>query len=118
MKHVIKIKRIYEKPQDDDGYRILIDRLWPRGITKEAAALYQWNKEIAPSTALRKSFGHRPEKFEEFTQKYKEELTTKADELDKIKAVAKTQNLTLLYAAKDKQINHAQVVLEIISNNK
>ena len=118
MKHTVKIKRIYEKPEANDGYRMLVDRLWPRGITKKAAALDQWNKEIAPSTELRKWFGHQPEQFEEFTQKYKDELATKADELDKIKILSQAQNLTLLYAAKDKQINHAKVLLEVISNKK
>lgn len=118
MNYSIKIKRIYEKPLPSDGYRMLVDRLWPRGISKKTAALDQWNKEIAPSTALRKWFGHQPERIEEFTQKYKEELATKNDELDKIKALAQTQNLTLLYAAKDKQINHAKILLEVVSNKK
>lgn len=114
MKHTIKIKRIYEKPEYEDGYRMLVDRLWPRGVTKEDAALNQWNKNIAPSTALRQWFGHKPENFEEFTQKYKAELYTKTDELNKIKTLAQTQNLTLLYAAKDKQLNHANVLLEVL----
>ncbi len=114
MSYSIKTKRIYEKPLPSDGYRILVDRLWPRGISKKTAALDQWNKEIAPSTALRKWFGHQPERIEEFTQKYKEELATKNDELDKIKALAQTQSLTLLYAAKDFKTSHVGILLEIL----
>src|SRR5690606_15789693 len=101
---VIKIKRIYDKPQPQDGYRILVDRLWPRGISKEEAALDQWNKEIAPSTELRKWFAHQPELFEDFSQKYKKELQQKTDQLKKIKSIARSGNLTLLYAAKDREL--------------
>src|SRR5690606_2303411 len=110
----VKTKRIYEKPEANDGFRMLVDRLWPRGITKEAAALDQWNKDIAPSTALRKWFGHQPERLEEFTQKYKDELTTKQEELNKTRAITQKQNLTLLYATKDLKTSHARILLEIL----
>ncbi|MBS1491357.1 MAG: DUF488 domain-containing protein [Bacteroidetes bacterium] len=110
----MKIKRIYDKPEPDDGYRMLVDRLWPRGISKEAAALNEWNKEIAPSTDLRQWFNHTPELFSEFKKRYRQELKTKAGELKRIKSIARQQNLTLLYAAKDPAINQAVVLLEIL----
>ncbi len=114
----IKIKRIYEAPEPDDGYRMLVDRLWPRGLKKEAAALDEWNKDIVPSTELRKWFGHKPENFERFSALYKIELASKADELKRVLALSETQNLTLLYAAKSTTINHAGVLLEVLKGSK
>lgn len=116
MKRAIKIKRIYEDPTNDDGYRMLVDRLWPRGVRKEDAALDEWNKDIAPSPDLRKWFDHDPDKFEEFTARYTAELEEKADELTRITSIAKKQNLTLLYAAKDERINHARVLQDVLTN--
>lgn len=110
----VNIKRIYEKPGPEDGYRMLVDRLWPRGISKEEAAIDEWNKDIAPTTALRKWFGHQPERFEAFAKRYKTELSAKTDELKRIKAIARHQNLTLLYGAKDPHINQAAVLLEVL----
>lgn len=110
----MKIKRIYEKPEPDDGYRMLVDRLWPRGISKEAAALDEWNKEIAPSSDLRQWFHHTPELFPEFKKRYLQELKNKVGELKRIKSIARQQNLTLLYAAKDPDLNQAAVLLEIL----
>ncbi|MBK6610332.1 MAG: DUF488 domain-containing protein [Sphingobacteriales bacterium] len=117
----IKIKRIYEKPSSDDGYRVLVDRLWPRGLSKENAALDEWNKNIAPSPELRKWFGHKANNFNYFAEQYKAELNTKTEELKRLKSIATTQNLTLLYAAKDEKINHAIILLNeinIISDGK
>ncbi len=114
----IVIKRIYEDASDEDGYRILVDRLWPRGITKLRAKLDEWSKEVAPSTELRKWFGHKPERFEEFSKLYKDELKNKTEELNRIRTIAETQNLTLLYAAKDLKINHAVVLQEVLNDNK
>ena len=114
----INIKRIYETPLVEDGYRMLVDRLWPRGLKKEDAAIDEWNKIIAPSTELRKWFGHKAENFERFTEAYKIELRAKLEELERIKSIAKTQNLTLLYAAKDKKINHARILLSVIKAEK
>ncbi len=111
----MKIKRIYEDAEKSDGYRILIDRLWPRGVSKEKAHLDEWDKEIAPSTELRKWFGHVPERFEEFAKRYKEELIPKTDDLKRIRAIAKKQNLTLLYSAHDPKYNQAVVLLEILN---
>ncbi|MBS1488255.1 MAG: DUF488 domain-containing protein [Bacteroidetes bacterium] len=114
----MKIKRIYDQPETEDGYRVLIDRLWPRGISKEKATIDEWNKEVTPSTELRKWFGHKPELFEKFKGLYKEELKTKKDELKRLKAIANKQNLTLLYGAKDPHINHAVILLEVLKKIK
>lgn len=111
---MIQIKRIYEQPETQDGYRILVDRLWPRGMTKERAHLDEWAKEIAPSDALRKAFGHKMENFGEFTRKYKAELKDKAEELQRIRELAEKQNVTLLYAAKNTEVNHARVLLNVL----
>lgn len=114
----MKIKRIYENPEPDDGYRMLIDRIWPRGVKKEEAMLDEWNKDIAPSTELRKWFGHQQALFEEFSKRYKAELSNKAEALEYIKSIADKQQLTLLYAAKDKEMNNAQVLSEVIQQMK
>jgi len=109
---IIKLKRIYEKPSDDDGYRILVDRLWPRGVSKAEAKLDEWDKEIAPSTELRKWFDHKEERFAEFSKRYREELKDKGKELDQLREIAKKQTLTLLYAAKNPEMNQAVVLKE------
>lgn len=114
----MNIKRIYEEPDPHDGYRILIDRLWPRGVKKEDAKLDEWNKAVAPSTALRKWFGHKPELFDEFSARYQEELRDQQEELKRIKAIDSEQNLTLLYGAKDEQLNHAVVLEKVLKNIK
>ena len=113
MKH-ISIKRIYEEPSDKDGYRVLVDRLWPRGVSKEKAKLDEWAKELAPSTDLRKWFDHKEERFYEFSKRYKEELIAKDAELDKLRAMSLKQHLTLLYGAKDNQINQAIVLRDVL----
>lgn len=112
---MIRIKRIYEQLGDDDGYRILIDRLWPRGVSKENAHVDLWLKEIAPSTELRKWFGHDPAKWEEFGERYRKELAEKKEDLHKIKDLEKEhENVTLLYAGKDTEHTHALVLLKIL----
>jgi len=115
---MLKIKRIYEPPAPEDGYRILVDKLWPRGISKEVAAINEWNGEIAPSVELRKWFCHDPDLFDEFSKRYKIELSTKTDELERINAIAGQQNVTLVYAAKDPHINHAIVLFEVLKKLK
>ncbi|WP_299396641.1 DUF488 domain-containing protein [uncultured Gelidibacter sp.] len=112
----IRIKRIYDKPAEADGYRVLVDRIWPRGIPKEAAQLDDWLKEIAPSTQLRKWYDHDPEKFETFSNKYKIELADKSEILTTLKNNAKTKTLTLLYGAKDTEHNQAIVLKEVLEN--
>jgi len=115
----VKIKRIYDGVDDNDGIRILVDRLWPRGISKEKANLDYWLKEIAPSDELRKYFNHDPRKYNEFKKSYILELRDgKALEAyHKLKNILETNdNVTLLYAAKDEINNNAQVLKEVVTN--
>tara|TARA_R110000868_G_scaffold144150_1_gene362903 strand:- start:28183 stop:28554 length:372 start_codon:yes stop_codon:yes gene_type:complete len=121
MMNTIDIKRIYDVPSNTDGYRVLVDRLWPRGISKKEANLDEWNKEIAPSTELRKWFDHKEERFTEFTQLYREELLAKAEELNRLRTIAKKMDITLLYGAKNSKVNHAivlrdQLLLQMLKN--
>jgi uncharacterized protein YeaO (DUF488 family) len=105
----LKIKRVYDKPAAEDGFRVLVDRLWPRGIKKEDAKLDLWLKEIAPSEELRKWFGHEPARCTEFKRKYFKELDAKGDLLGRIRESLKDGTVTLLYAAKYKECNNATV---------
>ncbi len=110
---MIKIKRAYEKAEKGDGYRILVDRLWPRGISKEKAHLDLWIKDIAPSTELRKWFGHDPGKWEGFKEKYKKELAGKKELVEQLKMLEKKHKiLTLVYGAKDTEHNEAAVLAQ------
>lgn len=111
----LKIKRVYEKPDKADGIRILIDRIWPRGMTKEKAAIDLWLKEIAPTTELRKWFGHDPEKWKEFKKRYKKELKDNTDAVDQVKQQLKKGNITLVYSAKDEAHNQAVVLQEYLN---
>lgn len=121
MEGKLKIKRIYEPYEESDGYRILVDRLWPRGIKKTDAHLDAWEKEAAPSNELRKWFKHDKDKYEEFKQKYIQELNhnDKWQELkEKISKGLDHENVTLLYGAKDKEDNQARVLMEYYLKNK
>jgi len=111
---MIKIKRIYDPPSHDDGKRILIDRLWPRGLKKENAKLDEWIKEIAPSTELRTWFGHDPDKWGEFKRLFFLELRKKQDEIDKISNAARKETVTLLYGSKEEHYNNATALKEYI----
>ena len=112
---MIKIKRVYEKPAKEDGWRVLVDRLWPRGMTKEAAHLDEWMKDVAPSDALRKWFGHEPEKWTGFQKRYRSELAKKKESVAELKKTAKEHGtLTLLYGAKDEEHNEAVVLADIL----
>ena len=110
----LRLKRAYEPAAPDDGVRILVDRLWPRGLSKEEAALNEWAKDIAPSTELRQWFGHDPERWPEFQRRYKVELHQHAEELDRIRALAKKQTVTLVYSAHDEEHNDAIVLKEVL----
>jgi len=110
----IRIKRIYEQAEKDDGTRILVDRLWPRGLTKERARVDLWLKEIAPSTELRKWFGHDPDKWRGFRQRYKTELRNNKDLVKVLAEKAKAGTVTLIYAARDEQHNEAVVLKEFL----
>ncbi|WP_028591310.1 DUF488 domain-containing protein [Paenibacillus massiliensis] len=110
--HPFLLKRIYEPPYSSDGLRILVDRLWPRGVTKESAQLDFWMKEVAPSPELRRWFGHDPARFEEFSELYTLELSTEElqPHVARILELASEKPVTLIYAAKDVQHNHAVVL--------
>jgi len=108
-----KIKRVYEAPSASDGTRVLVDRLWPRGLSKAAARLDLWMKEVAPSPALRKWFGHDPARFTEFKRRYRAELTTNAA-LEELRKLGGRRRVTLLYGAKDPEVNHAVVLLQAL----
>jgi uncharacterized protein YeaO (DUF488 family) len=110
----IAIKRVYDAPEETDGFRVLVDRVWPRGVSKEKAAVDLWMKEIGPSTGLRKWFGHDPERWDEFRARYREELTAKRDLLDQLRARAANGPLTLVYSAKDEEHNQAVVIREVL----
>ena len=116
----IKLERIYDKPQDLSGYRILVDRLWPRGISKVNAKLDEWEKEVAPSKELRQWFSHDPEKFSEFKTKYIAELDANPKTADFTALIAdklKKTDVILLYGAKDRENNQAVVLKDYIANH-
>ena len=110
----VRIKRIYDAPEPSDGFRVLVDRLWPRGVKKEQALLGAWARELAPSTTLRKWFQHDPERWGEFQARYRMELVDRQPELEGLRQHARRQALTLLFAAKDPKVNHAAVLREIL----
>lgn len=111
----MKIKRVYEKPDKEDGIRILVDRLWPRGLTKEKASIDLWLKEIAPSTELRKWFGHDPEKWKEFEECYSDELKKNEEQVSLLKGQMKKGTVTLVYGARDEEHNEAMVLKELLN---
>jgi uncharacterized protein YeaO (DUF488 family) len=112
----LKNKRVYDLPEKTDGKRILVDRLWPRGLTTEKAQIDLWLKEVAPSNELRKWFGHKPERWKEFQQRYRKELRAleKQEQLRQIRAVMRKGPVTLLFAAKDTEHNNAKVITNIL----
>ncbi len=111
----LKIKRVYTKAAKGDGKRILVDRLWPRGLTKEKAGIDLWLKELAPSTELRKWFAHDPEKWTDFQKRYRQELKNNKEQLALLKEQAKTGTVTLVYGAKDEEHNEAVVLKKWLS---
>lgn len=113
----IRIKRIYEKADSSDGRRILIDRIWPRGVRKEDAKLDNWIKDIAPSSDLRKWFNHEPEKFTVFAEKYQKELDKQPELTEDLIKKGKEKRLTLLYAVKDEKHNQAVVLKKYLEKH-
>ncbi len=110
----LKIKRVYESFDKHDGYRVLVDRIWPRGLKKEASRIDRWMKEVSPSTSLRKWFNHEPGKWKEFTNSYREELK-KSDAVTELKEIIKEyKTVTLLYSAKDEKHNQAVVLQQFV----
>ena len=112
--HPIKIKRIYDDYAKDDGHRVLVDRIWPRGVSKEKAKLDDWCKEIAPSSELRKWFDHKEDRFDEFRNRYKKELKKHEKDLKKLREIAQEKRLCLLFGAKEKKRNQAVVLKEVL----
>jgi uncharacterized protein YeaO (DUF488 family) len=112
----IRLKRAYEPPKRGDGTRVLVDRLWPRGVSKEAAKIERWLKEIAPSTALRKWFNHDPSKWERFRERYFRELDRNGEVVDELRALARGRMVTLVYSAKDEEHNQAVALREYLSH--
>jgi Uncharacterized conserved protein len=113
----IQTKRVYEQPADNDGSRILVDRLWPRGLTKEKAKVDLWLKEIAPSTELRQWFGHEPKKWKGFRGRYETELRHNSELIEMLKTKAKQGTITLLYGARDEKHNEALVLKQFLERN-
>lgn len=114
----LRVKRVYASPDRNDGARILVDRLWPRGVTKEDAAIDQWLRECAPSAELRKWFGHDRAKWEEFKRRYFAELASKEELLAPIRALARKRHVTLLFGASDIECNNAVALMEYLSRKE
>jgi uncharacterized protein YeaO (DUF488 family) len=110
----IRLKRAYEPASSGDGYRILVDRLWPRGVSKKQAKLDEWAKELAPSSQLREWFGHEPSRFPEFRRRYIDELRADAPRLKELRRRARMRTLTLVYSADDSEHNDAVVLAEVL----
>ena len=118
--HVVQVRRIYDEAQKSDGTRILVDRVWPRGVSKDKAELDEWVKDVAPSTELRKWYSHDPEKFDEFARRFREELQSDdaAQALDELRELAQKGTLTLLTASKRDDISQATVLAGILNDGK
>jgi uncharacterized protein YeaO (DUF488 family) len=112
----VRAKRIYDAAEPADGYRILIDHIWPRGVSRERAHLDEWARELAPSDQLRKWFGHDPARFAEFRTRYRDELANQSDRLEELRRRASGGPLTVLYAARDQEHNNAVVLVELLTS--
>jgi uncharacterized protein YeaO (DUF488 family) len=112
----VRVARVYDEPAVDDGWRVLVDRLWPRGLRKEDLRLDEWCKDLAPSTELRKWYGHRPDRFEEFARRYERELddSDRRATLSRLRELARRQQVTLLTATKDVAISGAHVLAKVL----
>jgi len=110
---MIRTKRVYEPPAPEDGTRVLVDRLWPRGVSKEDARIDWWARELAPSDKLRRWFGHAPPRFREFVDRYRNELDS-GEAVARLKALALQQTVTLVYGARDERHNNARALVEIL----
>jgi len=110
----VRAKRVYDAAEPGDGYRVLIDHVWPRGVSRERARLDEWARELAPSDELRKWFDHIPERFDEFRSRYRRELDGQSERLDDLRRRAASGPLTILYAARDQEHNNAVVLAELL----
>ena len=114
----VKLKRAYEPPAVDDGARILIDRLWPRGVKKANAAIDEWMREIAPSTELRKWFGHDPKRWSEFQHRYESEIRQHPEQFERLRALARRGRITLVFSARDQAHNDAVVLKDLLLGHR
>lgn len=117
---MIQMKRVYEEAAEKDGRRVLVDRVWPRGVSKEKAQLDEWMKDVAPSPALRKWFGHEPERFKKFKESYQKELaesTERQEAVGQLRDWSDEGTVTLVYAAKDEKHNHVVVLQDFLNDN-
>jgi uncharacterized protein YeaO (DUF488 family) len=114
---MIKLKRVYESPSPKDGLRVLVERLWPRGLTKERAAVDLWLKDVAPSAELRKWFGHDPDRWKQFQERYRQELRKKKDAVQLLRQQGKESTVTLVYAARDEDHNGALVLKRLLQDH-
>lgn len=112
----IELRRAYESPDPDDGHRVLVDRLWPRGVSRDALRIDEWTKDLAPSTELRKWFGHDQDRWDEFQDRYRAELDAHSDELDRLAEIAAAGPLTLVFAARDVDHNDAVVLRAVLED--
>ncbi len=110
----IQLKRVYEEPSRSDGHRILVERLWPRGISKEAARIDLWAKDVAPSTELRQWFGHEPDKWDEFKLRYFDELRARRDSLEHVKGHVRAGQVTFVFASRESRFNNAVALKEFL----
>ncbi len=111
----LEIRRVYETPSDDDGFRVLVDRLWPRGLTKDKARVDLWAKEIAPSDELRKAFGHEADRWDDFRERYEAELRDKDEAVERVvEELRKHRRVTLLYGAREERCNNAVVLSDYL----
>jgi uncharacterized protein YeaO (DUF488 family) len=110
----IRRKRVYQPPSPDDGFRVLIDGLWPRGVSHERAAIDLWARELAPSDELRRWYGHQPERFDEFGRRYRAELDEQRERLTELRRRARSGRVTLLFAARDAEHSNAAVLADVL----
>ena len=110
----VRVKRIYDEPDPGDGYRVLVDHVWPRGVSRERARLDEWARELAPSDELRRWFSHDPARFDEFRARYRRELVDRRDHVLELARRARSRPVTIVYAARDQQHNNAVVVADLV----
>jgi uncharacterized protein YeaO (DUF488 family) len=110
----VRVKRVYDPVARDDGYRVLVDHVWPRGVTRERAGLDEWARELAPSDELRRWFAHDPARFDEFRARYRDELKAKSEQIAELRRRASAETVTIVYAARDRDHSNAVVVAELL----
>ena len=114
----VQVRRVYDPPSPRDGARVLVDRVWPRGLTKQKARIDLWLKDVAPSTALRQWFGHDPARWSEFRRRYRTELTRNRTALEMLRQLARTRRVTLVFGARDERHNQAVVLKDVLADRR